>query len=446
MTEKNFGVVLRAVDPGKLGNLVKKNLISEVTEDTDEGLTYFKSGFSKRELKVKLGLVYDQDIIEYAAQKDVVKTTSEQTNSEIEKTDNTPEVTEKAEIPEVQQESDLNKKALKLKEKESDLNLKAIELSEKQAELENKIINSNSENQNSIMGDKVKQKLRIEIPEIYGTEYEDIYNYAADLRTFKKLMKNDWTEEEIIFSSLVKSKKTSLKASMTNEEETKIDDFVKFLFTIHGHSSSEMWKKLRSIKQNNDENVLQFFNRVVKLFYACRNINVPETINDESHQQEIRNIFISGLNNIELRKQLNMNEVGITFENFGRTAQSYSNALKSAEEITKALTVLNIEASIMRKREDSDRGYYRSRSRDRKSDYERSRGRSDSRDRSREDRICFRCGQAGHIVRNCRASSKTVSQYRKRLDRSSSRDRDRSYSRENSRDREHRVRFNENNN
>ena len=171
MTEKNFGVVLRAVDPGKLGNLVKKNLISEVTEDTDEGLTYFKSGFSKRELKVKLGLVYDQDIIEYAAQKDVVKTTSDQTNSEIEKTDNTPEVTEKAEIPEVQQESDLNKKALKLKEKESDLNLKAIELSEKQAELENKIINSNSENHNSIMGDKVKQKLRIEIPEIYGTEY-----------------------------------------------------------------------------------------------------------------------------------------------------------------------------------------------------------------------------------------------------------------------------------
>ena len=409
MLEKRFGVVLRAVDPGKLGNLVKKNLISEVTEDTDEGLTYFKSGFSKRELKVKLGLVYDADIIEYAVQKDVVKTTSEQINSEIEKTDSKPEVPEKVELSEVQEESDLDK---------------------------------------SIMGEKVKQKLRIEIPEIYGTEYEDIYNYAADLRTFKKLMKNDWTEEEIIFSSLVKSKKTSLKASMTNEEETKIDDFVKFLFTIHGHSSSEMWKKLRSIKQNNDENVLQFFNRVVKLFYACRNINVPETINDESHQQEIRNIFISGLHNIELRKQLNMNEVGITFENFGRTAQSYSNALKSAEEITNALKVLNIEASIMRKREDTDRGYYRSRSRDSRSDYERSRERSDSRDRNsyREERLCFRCGQKGHIVRNCRASARTVSQYRKRLDRSSSRDRDRSYSRENSREREPRVRFEESGN
>ena len=195
---------------------------------------------------------------------------------------------------------------------------------------------------------------------------------------------------------------------------------------------------MRNIKQKNDENVLQFFNRVVKLFYACRNSNVPGAINDESHQQEIRNIFISGLNNIELRKQLNMNEVGITFENFGRTAQSYSNALKSAEEITSEMKVLNIEASIMRKNYDSDRGYYRSRSRDRNSDY----ARSDSRDRSREDRLCFRCGQKGHYIKNCRASNRTVSEYRRRVDRSHSRDRNRSHSR----DRDQSVRFNENTN
>ena len=55
MPEKKFGVVLRAVDPGKLGTLVRKNLVTEVTEDTNEGVTYFKSRFSKRELKVKLG-------------------------------------------------------------------------------------------------------------------------------------------------------------------------------------------------------------------------------------------------------------------------------------------------------------------------------------------------------------------------------------------------------
>ena len=69
MPEKKFGVVLRAVDPGKFGNLVSKKLVTEVIEDREKGLSYFKSNFSKRELKVKLGLVYDDDIIEYTEQK-----------------------------------------------------------------------------------------------------------------------------------------------------------------------------------------------------------------------------------------------------------------------------------------------------------------------------------------------------------------------------------------
>ena len=53
MPEKKFGVVSRAVDPGKFGNLVSKKLITEVIEDREKGLSYFKSNFSKRELKVK---------------------------------------------------------------------------------------------------------------------------------------------------------------------------------------------------------------------------------------------------------------------------------------------------------------------------------------------------------------------------------------------------------
>ena len=89
---------------------------------------------------------------------------------------------------------------------------------------------------------------------------------------------------------------------MTKEEETEVDKFIEFLYSSFGYSPQTMWKNLRQVKQGENENALQFFNRVVNLFYACRKTEVPETINDESYQQEIRNIFITGLKNVELRK------------------------------------------------------------------------------------------------------------------------------------------------
>ena len=351
-----------------------------------------------------------------------------------------------------------------MNKKESELSVKQTEFEQKQSDFDKNLELLNIHSSASMSNEKGKQKFRLEVPEIHGTEYEDIQNFAKDIKTFKKLTKGAWSEEEIIFSTLVKSKKTALTLSMTTDEETKIEKFIEFLYSNYGHSPQLMWKKLRNIKQNNEENVLQFFNRVVKLFYSCRKSEVPSTISDEAHQQEIRNIFISGLNNIELRKQLNMNEVAINFTDLGKTAQSYSNGLKSAEEITNALKVLNIEASAMRNDyNNSNRDFlYRSRSRERddryndrsnsKDRFERdiSRGRSPSRDCGdrREDRVCFRCGQVGHIIKYCRASSRTVSQYEREFERSQSCDRNRSYSRDrrDSREREHRVRFDEHSN
>ena len=516
MSLRRFGLVIRALDPSKYGKLVQKGFITELKEDLDNGIAYIESAYSKRELKVKLGLTYEEDIVEQnTAENPVDKKKAENTESKPVESQEVSSVSDdlgKTEVNPDLIESELSEREAKLSLKESELNKKESDLSDKQAKLEQRQLafDKNLEKLNiqssaNMCNDKGKQKFRLEVPEIQGTEYEDIQNFAKDIKTFKKLMKGEWSEEEIIFSTLVKSKKTALTLSMTTEEETKIEKFIEFLYSNYGHSPQLMWKKLRSIKQNNEENVLQFFNRVVKLFYSCRKSEVPSTISDEAHQQEIRNIFISGLNNIELRKQLNMNEVTIKFEDLGKTAQSYSNGLKSAEEITNALKVLNIETGVMRNdynnsnrdfsyrsrsrergrfrsrdrghNQSRSRGYNRSRSRgyDRsRSGYERSRsrgrdyryndrsysknrfdrdrsrGRSQSRDRDgrREDRICFRCGQAGHIIKYCKASSRTVSQYKKRFERSQSRDRNRSYSRDrrDSREREHRVRFDEHSN
>ena len=59
-----FGVVTRAANPTKLGKAVRDELISEVLEDKRTGLSYFVSSLDKDVLKLKLGILYDSDIIE----------------------------------------------------------------------------------------------------------------------------------------------------------------------------------------------------------------------------------------------------------------------------------------------------------------------------------------------------------------------------------------------
>ena len=64
MTIKKFGIVTRAIDPTKLGKAVKEGIVSELREDKRAGLSFLESSNSKTELKKKLGLTYDADIIE----------------------------------------------------------------------------------------------------------------------------------------------------------------------------------------------------------------------------------------------------------------------------------------------------------------------------------------------------------------------------------------------
>ena len=64
MTIKKFGLITRASDPTKLGKAVREGIVTELQEDKRAGLSYFESTYTKTELKKKLGVIYDSDILE----------------------------------------------------------------------------------------------------------------------------------------------------------------------------------------------------------------------------------------------------------------------------------------------------------------------------------------------------------------------------------------------
>ena len=146
-------------------------------EDTQNNSFSFKSEFSHRELKLKLGIVNESDLVEI--------------------------------------KGDQTRKFDKIESKS----------------------NQRKELRDSKMASAPEQngpKLKLEIPQLGETSFQEIKTYCEDIKTFKKLMKGQWTDEEITFSSLVKSKKTGLKVGMNKSQMTVIDEFIEVLFTNYG--------------------------------------------------------------------------------------------------------------------------------------------------------------------------------------------------------------------
>ena len=196
---REYRAFLLSIDPQKRANCVRKALITDCVEDTQNNSFSFKSEFSHRELKLKLGIVNESDLVEI--------------------------------------NGDQTRKIDKIDSKG----------------------NQKKELQDSKMASAPEQngpKLKLEIPQLGETSFQEIQTYCEDIKTFKKLMKDQWTDEEIIFSSLVKSKKTGLKVGMNKSQMTKIDDFIEFLYTNYGFNRIDLWKKLREIKQQDSEGIL----------------------------------------------------------------------------------------------------------------------------------------------------------------------------------------------
>ena len=188
---KEYRAFLLSIDPQKRANCVNRQLITDCVEDTPKNTVTFKSDFSRRELKLKLGIVNDSDLVEV-------------------REGNETSVSAKADNKQVEQ-------------------LEKVEITS----------DSESDNKNHKMNPPTNPsqggpKLKLEIPQLGETSFQEIQTYCEDIKTFKKLMKDQWTDEEIILSSLVKSKKTGLKGGMNKSQMTKIDDFITFLFTNYG--------------------------------------------------------------------------------------------------------------------------------------------------------------------------------------------------------------------
>ena len=343
-----YRVLVKSLDPSKYGKALSDKLFVEVSESKDKSQIFITSDQNAVLLKRKFGIVSDSDIVQIE------------------------DSTEDSEVKDYQ--------TVQVVTKASDLERTKVE-PRNQSESETEIESGQGFMSNPIMSNPIK----LEVPILQDVTYQGIENYISDLKRCKEYGRFE-KDHDLIFSSLVKSKRTSLFNDMGKGDDQEIDKFSVFLKNIYGISEVNLLDRFKALKQKQGENALQFFNRLVRLFYKIRDAEVPQTTNDKIHILEMTQAFLQGLRNREVSKILSRNRRQIDFEKLGTMALDYEKVEEeSVCAIVNKLDHMNVKASdnITESHSDEKRVNFVSGHDSRRENYSRNQGfnRNHSRDR-----------------------------------------------------------------
>ena len=111
---------------------------------------------------------------------------------------------------------------------------------------------------------------------------EDIEKYITKLELAKEMTLFE-TDKLLIFYSLTRSERQDVITTLTEDQKTKLDDFIEFLRETFGPTIGEKRSIFENIKQNEEESIAEYFKRVELSYFRSKGIPVPQTL--ESHQQ-----------------------------------------------------------------------------------------------------------------------------------------------------------------
>ena len=158
---------------------------------------------------------------------------------------------------------------------------------------------------------------------------EDIEKYIMKLKISKEMELFD-DDKSLIFYSLSKSNRQDLILTLTEDEKTKLDDFMKFLQKTFGPTIGEKRSMFENIRQNEEESVAEYFKRVELSYYRSKDIPIPSQM-EEYQKEDVRHAFLKGLRSREAHRLLKLNPGTIDYTSLATTAADLEASLQDLE-------------------------------------------------------------------------------------------------------------------
>ena len=160
--------------------------------------------------------------------------------------------------------------------------------------------------------------------------------------TLAKTMKVCADEKTLIYTSLVKSGRVGMMENLSREQAENLDKFISFLRDKYGKSLPEQRLAFESVKQMDDEPIMDFFCRCERLYFSSKGIKKPVgAAFTDWMQEDVSHAFRSGLRNNEIKRLLMLNSTTIQYADLAKTAKNYAASLKDINKVYSVNAVNN---------------------------------------------------------------------------------------------------------
>ena len=166
------------------------------------------------------------------------------------------------------------------------------------------------------------------VPKWTANGKNGLESFISELRT-AKTMGILPTDKMLIYASMVKSNRSEILETLTNEQMNNLENFIGYLRSSFGPSQQEKRFGFQRLKQEEDEDSANFFIRTEKMYFQSKNMRKPNGeafLND--YKEDIRFQFIQGLRNPEVKRLMYLNGSSVDYTEIGLTARNYSVSLK----------------------------------------------------------------------------------------------------------------------
>ena len=171
------------------------------------------------------------------------------------------------------------------------------------------------------------------IPKWTVQDPNGLESFISELQSAKDMgvLSND---KMLIYAAMVKSGKSDILETLSTQQKTDLTAFITYLRSSFGPTEQERRIGFQRIKQEDNEDCVNFFLRTEKHYFRSKNMTKPAgNAFLQQYKEDIRFQYVQGLKDPEVKRLMVLNTTAIEYNDVPNSARNYSTSLRNLNRV-----------------------------------------------------------------------------------------------------------------